>query len=58
MQARIVSAQQTGAMINFQPQVQVVLEVNGPQGPYQVQTTSSLVASLRSDIAVFVKEHL
>jgi hypothetical protein len=38
MTARVIQMQQTGAMINFQPQVQAMLEVQGPQGPYQVQT--------------------
>lgn len=38
MTARLVSAQQTGAMINMSPQVHAVVEVYGPQGAYQVQT--------------------
>jgi hypothetical protein len=38
MTARLLSMQQTGALINFNPQVQAMLEVHGPQGPYQVQT--------------------
>lgn len=38
MTARLLSMQQTGALINFNPQVQAMLEVYGPQGPYQVQT--------------------
>lgn len=38
MTARLLSMQQTGALVNFNPQVQAMLEVHGPQGPYQVQT--------------------
>jgi hypothetical protein len=38
MTARLLSMQQTGALINFNPQIQAMLEVHGPQGPYQVQT--------------------
>lgn len=37
MTARLVSAQPTGTLINMNPQVNAVLEVQGPQGPYQVQ---------------------
>jgi hypothetical protein len=39
-QARLLSVQQTGAFINMNPQVQAVLEVQGPQGVYQTQTTA------------------
>lgn len=38
MTARVLGMQQTGALINMNPQVQATLEVQGPQGPYQVQT--------------------
>ena len=38
MTARVLGMQQTGALINMNPQVQAMLEVQGPQGPYQVQT--------------------
>ncbi|RLB46739.1 MAG: hypothetical protein DRJ42_26975 [Deltaproteobacteria bacterium] len=38
--AKILSIQQTGTMVNMNPQVQCVLEVQGAQGPYQVQTMS------------------
>jgi hypothetical protein len=37
-QARVVAMQQTGTMVNMNPQVAATLMVNGPQGPYQVQT--------------------
>jgi hypothetical protein len=37
-QARLLSVQQTGAFINMNPQVQAVLEIQGPQGVYQTQT--------------------
>ena len=37
-QARIVSMRPTGAMINYNPQVQASLEVQGPSGPYLVHT--------------------
>ncbi len=36
--AKVLGMQQTGTMINMNPQVQAMLEVQGPQGPYQVQT--------------------
>jgi hypothetical protein len=39
-QARLLSVQQTGAFINMNPQVQAVLEIQGPQGVYQTQTTA------------------
>jgi len=35
MTARVLSVQQTGAMINMNPQVHAVLEVQGPQGPFR-----------------------
>jgi hypothetical protein len=38
MTARVLSVQQTGAMINMNPQVQAMLEIQGPQGPYSTQT--------------------
>jgi hypothetical protein len=38
MTARVLAMQQTGTMVNMNPQVQAALEVQGPQGPYQVQT--------------------
>ena len=38
MMARVLGMQQTGALVNMNPQVQAMLEVQGPQGPYQVQT--------------------
>ena len=38
MTASLLSAQQTVGTMNMNPQVQAVLEVQGPQGPYQVQT--------------------
>lgn len=38
MTARVLAAQQTGTMVNMNPQVHVTLEVHGPQGPYHVQT--------------------
>jgi hypothetical protein len=38
MTARVLSVQQTGAMINMNPQVHAVLEVQGPQGLFQAQT--------------------
>ncbi len=38
---RLLSVQQTGAMINFNPEVAAMVEVNHPQmGTYQVQTTA------------------
>jgi len=36
--ARVLGMQQTGTMVNMNPQVQAMLEVQGPQGPYQVST--------------------
>jgi hypothetical protein len=36
--ARVLGMQQTGMMVNMNPQVAATLEVRGPQGPYQVQT--------------------
>lgn len=38
MTARVLAVQQTGAMINMNPLVHAVLEVQGPQGAYQAQT--------------------
>ena len=38
MTARLLSTQQTGRTVFNKPEVQAVLEVQGPQGPYQVQT--------------------
>jgi hypothetical protein len=38
MTARVLAVQQTGTMINMNPQVHAALEVQGPQGPFQVQT--------------------
>jgi hypothetical protein len=38
--AQVLSMQMTGTMVNMNPQVAAVLQVNGPQGPYQVQTTA------------------
>ncbi|MSP23709.1 MAG: hypothetical protein EXR75_00805 [Myxococcales bacterium] len=38
MMARVISVQQTGVMINMNPQVRAQLEIQGPQGPYQVQS--------------------
>lgn len=35
--ARIVAAQQTNTMINQRPLVDLILEVHGPEGTYQVQ---------------------
>ncbi len=40
MMARILGLQQTGTFVNMNPQVMVMLEIQGPQGPYQVQTTA------------------
>jgi hypothetical protein len=38
-QAKIVSVQQTGVMVNYQPQIAFTLEVQPPNGaPYQAQT--------------------
>jgi hypothetical protein len=39
-QGRLLSMQQTGTMINMQPEVMAMVEVHHPQmGPYQVRTT-------------------
>lgn len=38
MTARVLGMQQTGMMVNMNPQVATTLEVQGPQGPYPVQT--------------------
>ncbi len=38
--AQVLGMQQTGTMVNMNPQVMCTLNVNGPQGPYQVQTTA------------------
>jgi hypothetical protein len=38
--AQVLAMQQTGTMVNMNPQVAATLMVNGPQGPYQVQTTA------------------
>jgi len=38
--AQVLGMQQTGTMVNNNPQVMATLNVNGPQGPYQVQTTA------------------
>jgi hypothetical protein len=38
--ARVMQMQQTGTMVNNNPQVMATLQVNGPQGPYAVQTTA------------------
>ncbi len=37
--AQVLAMQQTGTMVNMNPQVAATLMVSGPQGPYQVQTT-------------------
>jgi hypothetical protein len=40
-QGRIVQVQQTGRMVNYNPEVQALVEVQHPQmGTYQVQTTA------------------
>ena len=36
--ARLVSVMQTGTYINKNPQVSAVLELQGPEGPYEVET--------------------
>ncbi len=36
--ARVLGMQQTGMIVNMNPQVAATLEVRGSQGPYQVQT--------------------
>jgi hypothetical protein len=38
--ARVIAMQPTGTMINMNPQVQTALEVQGPTGPYLVNTTA------------------
>jgi hypothetical protein len=38
--AQVLGMQMTGTMVNMNPQVMATLQVNGPQGPYQVQTTA------------------
>ena len=38
--ARVIAMQPTGTLINHNPQVQTALEVQGPTGPYLVNTTA------------------
>jgi hypothetical protein len=38
---RLLSVQQTGRLVNYNPEIQAVVEVHHPQlGPYQTQTTA------------------
>jgi hypothetical protein len=38
---RLISVQQTGRLVNYNPEIQAVVEVHHPQlGPYQTQTTA------------------
>lgn len=57
--AQVVAAQQTGTMVNMNPQVACTLMVNGPQGPYQVQTTAIVpmmnIAQFQPGMAVNVR---
>lgn len=40
-QGRLVQVQQTGRLVNYNPEIQALVEVHHPQrGPYQVQTTA------------------
>ena len=61
-QARIVSVQQTGVMVNYQPQVAFQLEVTPPGGaPYQAQAKAVIpmvnIPQFQPGVEVPVKIH-
>ena len=60
--AKIVGVQQTGVMVNYQPQVAFVLEVTPPSGvPYQAQTKAVIpmvnIPQFQPGVEVPVKIH-
>jgi hypothetical protein len=60
--AKIVSVQQTGVMVNYQPQVAFQLEVTPPNGvPYQAQTKAVIpmvnIPQFQPGVEVPVKIH-
>lgn len=61
-QARIVSVQQTGVMVNYQPQVAMQLEIYAPDGTtYQAQTRAVIpmvnIPQFQPGVEVPVKIH-
>lgn len=61
-QAKIVNAQQTGVMVNYQPQIAFTLEVQPPGGePYQAETKAVIpmvnIPQLQPGTEVPVKIH-